>query len=486
MNFNLKCAESSHSSNEEDSFDNINKDIIKYIPAKVLGMIMNLVSVPIYTQLLLPGEYGLYGIAVGFLSFMAIVFSDWVGLSALRFFREYFKTDKIEQFFSSIIFLLLFNLLVMYILTFAFADKFINSFKLTGENFYLVLLLMIPVALRSLMFQILRSQIKPMLYTIVVTTNQFTTILAAVVFIKFLDVGSTGILLGMMVSIATIDIILILVCKLGRSSKINLISKDSIFSFYRYGIPVAATSLGMWIITQSNKFIMQYFKGAEYNAFTGVGYSLTFSLLFPLFAIITLAGIPRIINRYESGLDVRETITRLSGYFIMVFFPVVFLMCCFPEQIVLLFSNEKYIYSAQIIPFLAISAMFYGLTEYTVIQYHLIKKTYIHMLIKVLPNIFGIFLTIFLIQFFNDDKTLIAVGASALIAQLIYFIATLIFRVKDLNWIPPYKVIKNCAISIVLGFLAMLIFNALIFKFIVFSLIYVFAMLKLSRNNKTS
>lgn len=455
-----------------DSLANINKDIIKYIPAKVLGMLMNLAAVPIYTNLLLPEEYGLYGISVGLLSFIAIIFSDWVALSALRFFKEHLKIDRIEQFFSSILFLISSNLAIMYILTLVFADWILELFRVPEENFHLILFLMIPIALRALMFQILRAQIKPMVFTVVVLINQFTTIGAAVFFIKFLALGSKGILMGMMVSITVIDIILLLLCKLGKESKINLISKDSLQEFYKYGIPIAASSLGMWIITQSNKFVMQHYRGAEYNAFTGVGYGLTFSLLFPLFAIITLAGIPRIINRYETGQDVREVITKLSGYFFIVFIPIVFLMCYFPEEIVLLFSNDKYIDAAQIIPLLALSAMFFGLAEYTVIQYHLIKKTYIHMLIKVIPNILGIFLTIFLIQFFSDEKVLFAVGFSALLSQVLYFGASLVIRIKDLSWIPPYRVIISCFIAIFIGFLATLAFKTALTQFIVFSALY--------------
>ncbi len=320
----------------------INKDILKYTPSKIVGMLMNLAIVPIYTKLLLPEQYGLYNISIGLLSLIAIIFSDWVGLSALRFLKEHLKNANVKEFFNSILFLLIANLFLMYATTFFLFNYIKFHFKIPEENLILVLILIIPIAFRALMFQILRAQIKPVVYTVLSILNQLSTIGFAILFIKYLDFKSTGILWGMLVSITLIDIIMIVFCKIFLFSSINKINTNSLVNFYKYGIPIAFSSLGMWIITQSNKFVIQYFRGSEFNGYIGVGYGVTFSILFPLFAIITLAGIPRIINHYEEGNEISGIVTKLSGYFFMVFTPIIFLMCYFPERLVLLLSNEKY------------------------------------------------------------------------------------------------------------------------------------------------
>ncbi|OGI00698.1 MAG: hypothetical protein A2Y25_11525 [Candidatus Melainabacteria bacterium GWF2_37_15] len=440
------------------ALSDINKDILKYTPSKVIGMLMNMAMVPIYTNLLLPEQYGLYNISIGILSLIAIIFSDWVGMAALRFLKEHFKTDNVKEFFSSILFLILSNLLVMYVIAFFLFNYLKSYFKVPEENLFLVLVLIIPIAFRALMFQILRAQIKPFVYTVLSIFNQFTTIGLGIYFIKYFNLNSTGILWGMLVSITLVDVIMLVFCKMFLSSSIKKISTKSLGGFYKYGVPIAASSLGMWIITQSNKFVIQYFKGSEYNGYIGVGYNVTFSILFPLFAVITLAGIPRIINRYEEGKDVSPLVSKLSGYFFVAFTPAVFLMCYFPQQLVLLLSNEKYISAAGLIPFLALSAFVYGMTEYTVIQYHLAKKTYLDMIIKISSNLAGIILLILLVKFLEEKDILWAVGVSALVSQLIYFGLTLIIRIRgirDIVWVPPYRTLAKVITAILASYIVL-------------------------------
>lgn len=451
----------------------INKDIIKYAPAKIVGMLMNLAVVPIYTSLLIPEQYGLYNVTIGFLSLIAIIFSDWVGLSALRFFKEYFKTDNVKDFFNSILFILISNLLLMYILVFFIFDFIKEQFKLPQEHIVLVLVLIIPVAFRALMFQLLRAQIKPGTYSIITIFNQLATIALSIMFIKYFNLESKGILWGMLVSITIVDLILLVLSKLSFSSEIKKIDVRDLGGFYRYGVPIALSSFGLWAITQSNKFVIQYFKGSEFNGYIGVGYNVTFSLLFPLFGILTLAGIPRIINKYEEGHEVRTVMTRLSEYFFMVFTPVVFLMCCFPEQLVLLLSNQKYVASTVLVPFLALSAFLYGITEYCVIQYHLAKKTHIEMALKISSNFFGILLTILLIKVMSDKNILLAVGISALVSQMLYLGLTFIIRIKDLCWNPPFSLLKKIVIAILISSLALLVGNSVLLQAIMFIIAYI-------------
>jgi O-antigen/teichoic acid export membrane protein len=74
---------------EQRQLKNIFTDMFKYAPSKIIGTIGNAIIVPIYTSLLSPQEYGLYSLSIAVLSFLCIIFSDWVGLSGLRFFRQH-------------------------------------------------------------------------------------------------------------------------------------------------------------------------------------------------------------------------------------------------------------------------------------------------------------------------------------------------------------------------------------------------------------
>lgn len=422
----------------------IRHDIAKYAPSKIVGVIANLMLIPLYTSLLKPSEYGLYMIATSTLSFLCILFSDWVGLAALRMFRENVLADSIKSYFGTLFILLSVNVGVMFASGFLTFDKICNFFKIPSDVLLMVFLLIIPVAIRCLLSQVLRAQIKPLSYTFSTIFNQFLTIGISLYFIKFWHMGAKALLFGMAGSIIVTDIIMFFQCDSIKSTDIKVAKVSILSSFYKYGVPIAMADLGLWIINQSNRFVLQHFKGASLNGILGVGYNLTFSMIMQISAIITMAAIPRLFHIYEAGADTKKLLTKLTSYYLVVFAPVIFILFVYPEQMVALFSNKSYAEAHLIIPFLALSVFFYGLTEYTTIQYHLAKKTYITTFIRVIPGILGLLLSVYLIPRIG----LIGIGVSTLISYAFYFILSILINVKNLAWVPPYKDVLKIAAAL--------------------------------------
>ena len=314
---NIEIINNKDSSISEESLSNIYKDAVKYAPSKIVGTVINLIMVAVYTNLLSPKQYGLYMVSTAVISFLAIIFSDWIGVSALRFFKEHFKKDNIESYFSTILFLLVSNLLIMYLAGFLFFKPLEKFFQIPSNFLLFVMILIIPIAIRALLFQILRAQIKPLTYTFSVIINQLLTIGTAIFLINRFDLGAIAILIGMGVSIILVDIIMIFQTKYHKSVDHEKIESKILKGLYKYGMPLALSSLGMWTITQSNRFILQHYNGSFYNGQLGVGYNLTFSVMLPLFSIISMAAIPRLFSKYESGIDVKPIISKLIEFYFM-------------------------------------------------------------------------------------------------------------------------------------------------------------------------
>lgn len=413
----------------------IKHDIAKYAPSKIVGVLANLMLIPLYTSLLQPKEYGLYMIATSTLSFICILFSDWVGLAALRMFRENVLSDNIKSYFGTLVMLLGVNLTVMYASGFLTFGQICNFFKIPSDVLLMVFLLIIPVAIRCLLSQVLRAQIKPLSYTFSTIFNQFLTIGISLYFIKFWHMGAKALLFGMAGSIIVTDIIMFIQCNAFKSTDLKAAKASILSGFYKYGVPIAMADLGLWIISQSNRFVLQHFKGASFNGILGVGYNLTFSMLLQVASIITMAAIPRLFQIYEAGANTKGILTKLTSYYMMVFSPIIFILFMYPQQVATAFSNKSYAEAHTIIPFLALSAFLYGLTEYTTIQYHLAKKTYITTIIRIVPGVIGLLLSIYLIPKIG----LVGIGVSTLVSYVLYFALSVIINVKNLHWNPPYK-----------------------------------------------
>lgn len=421
------------------------KDMLKYAPSKLFGLLGNAVIIPIYTNLLSPSQYGVYAVSLAVLSFLCILFSDWIGLSGLRFFRQNQLCDKIPNYISTLVLILCANLSVMYLLSFIFRHRFYSYFSIQPKLFCFILLLIIPVAIRALLFQVLRAQIKPGAFTVSTIINQLLTIIFSVVILKIFNLGAASILIGMALSITIIDIVLVFQSDILKYIRFEIPDINMIKSIFWYGIPIAVASISLWMINQSNKFITSHYYGFKEAGLVGVAYNMTFPILMTFFAIITIAAYPRIINLYEEKTDVRPVISKLTGYYMLVSIPIVLLMSVYAPDLITLFANSKYQNAYVLIPYFAAGAFFLCFSDYTTMQYHLSKKTYILTVLKIFSGIAGLFLNVILIKKFG----LIGVGIATLVSNFLYFILSIICTVPNFEWKVPYKKILHIFICLI-------------------------------------
>ena len=431
---------------EQEQLKAIFRDMMKYSPSKICGMLGNALIVPVYTSILSPEQYGLYSLSIAVLSFLCIIFSDWIGLSGLRFFKQHQMTQDMPKYMTTLVTMLTSNLILMFILSYIFRNWFYAQFNIPVKYLFAILLLIIPVACRALLFQLLRAQLKSISYTISTIANQLMTILLSVFFVKVFHMGAIALLLGMAISITITDIILIFQSNILKWFKIQKMEWQSVLPIFMYGIPIAATSLSTWIINQSNKFIMNSIHGFSKVGLVGVGYSLTLPLLMTIFSIITVAAIPRIINMYEEKIDVRPIISRFTGYFVLIALPVITVMSLYAEDFVRIFSSNAKFYDAYVlIPYFAFGTFFMAITDYTTLQYHLANKTYIEFIIKLTSGIVGVILNIILIPKYG----LTGVGIATLSANFLYFLLSIIIVLPGLRLIYPTLTMNRIYISLI-------------------------------------
>lgn len=441
---------------EKEQLKAIFRDMVKYSPSKIIGMLGNAIIVPVYTSLLSPDQYGLYSLSIAVLSFLCIIFSDWVGLSGLRFFKHHQMMQDMPKYLTTLVTMLVTNVFLMFVLALTFRHNFYEFFHIPVKYFLAILVLIIPVAIRALLFQLLRAQLKSMSFTLSTIVNQFLTILLSIFFVKFFHLGAIALLLGMGVSISLIDILLIYQSNILSWFKLQKIEWASVFPIMKYGIPIAATSLSAWIINQSNKFIMNSIHGFSEVGIVGVAYGLTLPLLMTIFSIITVAAIPRIINMYEEKIDVRPLISRFTGYYVLIALPVITVISLYSvDYVQMLSSNEKFLVAFKLIPYFAFGTFFMALTDYTTLQYHLANKTYIDFVIKLTSGIANVVLNILLIPKYG----LIGVGLATLIANFLYFLLSVIIVLPGLRLIYPKLIFNRMYISFVPACLLFVVFN---------------------------
>lgn len=432
------------------------KDMLKYSPSKICGMLGNAIIIPVYTSLLPPEQYGLYSLSIALLSFLCIIFSDWVGLSGLRFFRQHQLAQDLPRYLSVLVSILVMNVASMFVLAFFFRHNFYSFFNIDAKYFIAILFLIVPVAVRALMFQLLRAQLKSIAFTFSTILNQILTIGLSVFFIKVFHLGALALLLGMGISITLIDVLLIYQSRIFAYFRVPKLQWNVLLPIFAYGVPIAATSLSAWIINQSNKFIMNNISGFTEVGYVGVAYGVTLPLLMTIFSIITVAAIPRIIRMYEEKIDVRPIISRFTGYYILISLPVITVMGLYASDFVSMLANPKFHEAYRIIPYFAFGTFFMGLTDYTTLQYHLANKTYIEFIIKLFSGIVGIILNVILIPKYGLE----GVGIATLTANFMYFFLSVVIVLPNLGLLYPYRILLSMLFAFVpMGLMYQIIHN---------------------------
>lgn len=430
---------------DKEQLNAIFKDIVKYSPSKLCGMLGNALIVPVYTHLLLPEQYGLYSLSIAFLSFLCIIFSDWVGLSGLRFFRSFQLADELPKYLSMLVTILVFNICTMFVFAFLFRHNFYDFFNIQPKYFFCILILIIPVAIRALLFQLLRAQLKSISFTFSTIINQILTMGLSVLIIKFFNLGALSLLLGMGISITLIDILLIYQSGILKYFRKPNLQWKVLLPMFKYGIPIAATSLSAWVINQSNKFIMNSISGFKEVGLVGVAYGLTLPLFMTIFSIITVAAVPRIFNMFEEKADVRPIISRFTGYFLVVALPMIAVVSIYAPQFVDMLANTKFHEAYRLIPYFAFGCFFMALSDYTTLQYHLANKTYIDFILKLISGIVGIAANIILIP----KMGLEGAGIATLSANFIYFFLSSVIRIPNLELYCPVRTILRMGLSFI-------------------------------------
>jgi O-antigen/teichoic acid export membrane protein len=78
------------------------KDLLAYLPSKILPALTAFITVPIFTRLFAPDAYGNYNLAVGVSEFLIAGTVTGFAAGAVRFYAAYQLKDKLSDYFGTI------------------------------------------------------------------------------------------------------------------------------------------------------------------------------------------------------------------------------------------------------------------------------------------------------------------------------------------------------------------------------------------------
>jgi O-antigen/teichoic acid export membrane protein len=423
------------------------KDLVGYLPAKVVPGILGFVLIPVMTRLFDPGEYGQYVIVATTLSVLNIVAFDWIGPSITRFYAEYQRAKSLRVFNGTVIRLSLASIvavsIVSYLLLFIFKGHLTNSLY----HYLHIGLVILPlsIAFNTMAYMLyVKRQVK--LYSLLIVWRQSGCILLGVLIVTILNLGVVGLLWGIAIGIGiTLPFLARLTFKqIGIKDYSKKLCRDIIM----YGSPLIVTNLAAWILTLSDRYIIEHFRGSQEVGLYAISYTLADNSVNLIGSLVALASAPIVIGLWETqGIDdTRLFIHDMTKYYIILALPAAMGLSVLSEILVRLLTTSAFHRGYVIMPMVAASVFLYGLQRSFQLGLLFHKKTRLIMYILLSSGILNVLLNIMLIPKYG----FIAAGYSVLISYLILTAMMIHFSRKYFTWKFPFGTLLRSTIAVVI------------------------------------
>ncbi|KKB35463.1 oligosaccharide flippase family protein [Bacillus thermotolerans] len=434
------------------------RHLLNYAPSKIVPGLINLLSIALYARIFSREEYGSYSYVLAFVMLFHMLFFSWLRLSAFRFYQSY----KNKQLFFEKYTLRLFTITALLtaipwlVIIVYFFDH--NEYKIL---FILGLPLLIILSLFEQIMSLTRAKLNSGIFAVFSIIKAGLTLLIVILLVKLEGLGEEAIFIGMIISnFALVVYYFIRFPDVFYREKINkdvldLMQRKLNTEFFKYGIPLTFTFILSFVLTTSDRILIEYFSNSKKLAEYSLGYDLSSFLVTNIFMILNFAYLPIIIRELEHK-NLKLFARRLEEYFSLLMIgvvPIVLFVVIYAESLVAIGLGEQYNNEAtiQTLQLSAVAAFIAGIKSYYFdFSFQLSKETKLQVVPVFFAAIINIILNFVLIPRLDIQGALIATVASYFLALcLSIIIGRSVFKIPP-HFLDLFKVSLICLIMYLL------------------------------------
>lgn len=250
-----------------------------YFIGNILTKLINFFLLPLYTEKLLPSQFGEYDLIVALISFFVPVLFFQIWDSMFRFaFDESENDNKYNIITNS--FFVFFGGIIIYMLIYVIICKvFVFQFK------GLIFIYGISIALQYQYSFISRVFLNNKLFVISGFFNTLTNALLNIILIGKFNIGVESLYIAAIAGVSIQVIIIEIVIKPLRNLKFGSLECKRIINMIKFSIPLCVASISYWLLSGYTKVIIVKRLGSYENGLYAVAgrFSITVSLLVNIF-----------------------------------------------------------------------------------------------------------------------------------------------------------------------------------------------------------
>ncbi|MEN6328052.1 MAG: polysaccharide biosynthesis C-terminal domain-containing protein, partial [Syntrophomonas sp.] len=415
-------------------------------------------TIPIITRIFGPGDFGNYSLVSATIAIFTTI-CGWIGMSVIRFYPVYQKEKEENILFGNLTLLLEISIMVcsiVYIL-------FLHLIKLPTQLSLLLkiglIVAVVSSAFDSLLF-FFRAQRRVALYSNFMIWKSLSTFGLGLALVIGLGLGIEGLLWGTVIGLI---IALPLVWKL-FTTRLKLVIKIStpfIRQMLAYSAPLVISNLAAWVLSMSNRYILQALCGAAAVGVFSASYMITERSLMLLVTLFLMASGPLSFEIWEKdGIEAsRLFISRVTRYYLMIMVPATIGLIALSQPVMVVMAGQDYFMGYRIMPLVATSVLFIGIQQRFQAGYSFYNQTRGIAMATISAGVINLALNFML------DPVYGYMGAA--IASFISYVVLLAVMVigsrRIYTWSFPFRsLINTCAAGLIMGLMVYVLSDLII------------------------
>lgn len=391
-----------------------------YSLSSFLPLLIGVFKTSIFTRVFTPLEYGEYTIVLTSMTLLSFFLFSWLSSVLWRYYYQYKIKGELNYFFTTVLVVFTVNT-VFFVL-----GCFIWSQLVNNENLIqLIFLFGIQNILNNIISYILvihRIENRSRFFSVITLARNVLSFSALVLMVFCLNMRIESLILSLI--LIDVPIAIYLLKSFYLKISFNLVPLRSVdFKKMIWFIPVATTTnLGLILLSQSDRYIIDYFWGLADVGLYNQAYNLGLLGMGALVGIFFNTVNPQLIYILENRKEiVNEFFQRNYFIFTALLLPVAVYSTLYAESFSFILLGTAFRDAWQIIPFVTWSTLIGGFILFMENKYKFENRNRTIIIFYSITVLFNILTTIALIPFFGYKS-------AAFTTLLSYFLLFVLFH----------------------------------------------------------
>ena len=404
-----------------ETFLRVIRDTAVYGGGDLLVRATGFLTLPIYTRVFSPAEYGVWGYATTAIGLLGGVLALGGDSAYGRYYFSARTLDERRTLTSTCLaFLALWSFGVV-LLALPFSGLISRWSFGTSRHalLFVVVLLSAPVGLiGAILGEALRNQFRPVLYTALSTASALSVIVSSLIAVLVLHWGLVGLGAGTLAGA-----LLVLPARIWavRELLVPHFSPSVLRELLHFGVPLVPVSIAYWVFAYSDRIVI-----AKLSTLAQVG---LYSVAAAVTAVLALAHgalgqawSPHAIRMYEEEPEfARAFFGRMLAFIVLLFGALCVAISAFAPEILRVVAPPSYQHAAAAVGPLCLGYLAFASTQVTALGISLAKRTIYFAVFAWISAALNLALNLALVPLWGMVASAWATAASYVMLSLAYF-----------------------------------------------------------------